>query len=491
MPWASPEQAEGRSEKIDVRSDVYSLGVILYQALTGRFPYDVVGPMREVLDNILTIEPVPPRKIRRQIDEDVERIVLKCLQKDRDRRYQSAAELVRDIHHYLNGEPIEARRDSVTYVVHMHLRRHKLAVAIIVPFIIAAAVGSVTSALMWRRAARESAEATAALYFLESSIAAGNPDVARNKDLTVREMLDRAADKLNKGQLEDQPAVNAAVQAWIGKTYLENGDAKASEAHLRSAVTLGEHLYGADDLRVAENRALLGRALIQQDRLQEAARYLDQALAVQERRLKKNDNILAMTLNGIAVVQQHTGRYDEAEKLFQRLIDIHSSNNDLPDLASAQCNMAVLLDDRERLKDAEGFYKKSLETYTKIKPKDDRDPDIAFVQAGYGWNLILQGRACEAIDLLEKSWKTREQILQESDWRRAWTQSCLGQSIADCPSAAGRGPEAEQLLLKSWQSLRDNALTPPMARTLALARVASFYESRGDKAMADKYRAQR
>ena len=169
----------------------------------------------------------------------------------------------------------------------MHLRRHKLAVAIIVPFIIAAAVGSVTSVVLWRQAARESAEATAALYFLESSIRVGDPNVGRNKDITVHEMLDRAGDMLNKGQLEDQPAVNAAVQAWIGKTYLENGDAKSSETHLRSAVTLGEHLYGANDLRVAENRALLGRALIQQDRLQEAGRYLDQALAVQERRLKK------------------------------------------------------------------------------------------------------------------------------------------------------------------------------------------------------------
>ena len=83
LPWASPEQAEGRPEKIDVRTDVYSLGVILYHMLTGRFPYEVVGNMRDVLDNILKAEPAKPSTVRRQINDEVETIVLKCLAKER------------------------------------------------------------------------------------------------------------------------------------------------------------------------------------------------------------------------------------------------------------------------------------------------------------------------------------------------------------------------------------------------------------------------
>lgn len=125
LPWASPEQAEGLPGKIDIRTDVYSLGVILFQMLTARFPYEVTGAMRGVLDNILRAEPLRPRSLRREINDELETIVLKCLSKERERRYQSAGELLRDIQHYLAGEPIEAKRDSTLYVLRKHLRRYR------------------------------------------------------------------------------------------------------------------------------------------------------------------------------------------------------------------------------------------------------------------------------------------------------------------------------------------------------------------------------
>jgi len=127
LPWASPEQAEGAPSKIDIRSDVYSLGVILYQLLTGgKFPYQVIGNMRDVMDNILRAEPARPSTVRRQINDEVETIVLKTLQKERDRRYQSAGELAKDIKRYLTGQPIEAMRDSGWYMIRKAVRRHKL-----------------------------------------------------------------------------------------------------------------------------------------------------------------------------------------------------------------------------------------------------------------------------------------------------------------------------------------------------------------------------
>ena len=126
LPWASPEQAEGQPSKIDVRTDVYSLGVILYQMLTGKFPYEVIGNMRDVLDRILRAEPAKPSTVRKQINDEVETIVLKCLSKERERRYQTAGELARDIGHYLAGEPVEAKRDSAMYVLRKQLRRHRL-----------------------------------------------------------------------------------------------------------------------------------------------------------------------------------------------------------------------------------------------------------------------------------------------------------------------------------------------------------------------------
>lgn len=124
LPWASPEQAGASPQMIDVRSDVYSLGVILFQMLTAQFPYDVEGSMRDVLGNILEAEPAQPSAVRKQIDAEVDTIVLKCLQKEPARRYQSAGELARDIDRYLAGEPIEASRDSMSYLLRKRSRRY-------------------------------------------------------------------------------------------------------------------------------------------------------------------------------------------------------------------------------------------------------------------------------------------------------------------------------------------------------------------------------
>ena len=130
VPWASPEQAEAMPAKIDIRTDVYSLGVILYQMLTGRFPYDVAGSMPDVLDRIIKAEPTRPSTLRREIRYEVETIVLKCLRKERERRYGGAGAIAEDIRRYLAGEPIQARRDSVSYVLWVRtrqvLRRHPL-----------------------------------------------------------------------------------------------------------------------------------------------------------------------------------------------------------------------------------------------------------------------------------------------------------------------------------------------------------------------------
>ena len=143
LPYMSPEQARGSLDEIDTRTDIYALGVILYELLTGHFPYSVAGQMAEVLKNITETPPTPPsrqwtsdsgvtkRSARRlragecPIDDEVQTIVLKALAKERERRYQSAGELAQDLAHYLVGEPIEAKRDSGLYVLRMTVRRQR------------------------------------------------------------------------------------------------------------------------------------------------------------------------------------------------------------------------------------------------------------------------------------------------------------------------------------------------------------------------------
>jgi len=156
--WASPEQAEGKPSKVDLRTDVYSLGVILYEMLTGKFPYNVAGSVPEVLERIVNVEPARPGTVHKQIDDEVETIVLKCLNKERDRRYQSAGELGRDVRHYLAGEAIEAKRDSLGYMMRKRLKRYRLAVAVGVAFAFLTSLGLIVSLTFWRLAQEARAE---------------------------------------------------------------------------------------------------------------------------------------------------------------------------------------------------------------------------------------------------------------------------------------------------------------------------------------------
>lgn len=160
--WSSPEQAEGDSDKLDVRTDIYALGLILFQMLTGRFPYDVTGSMRQILDAIRNQEALPPSAFRGDIRDDLDRIVLRCLSKEPERRYQSVADLSRDIAHYTNHEPIEAKRDSTWYVLKKAVGRHRVAAFGIAATFVFAMIYAVSVTYYYRKARVAEAQAVAA-----------------------------------------------------------------------------------------------------------------------------------------------------------------------------------------------------------------------------------------------------------------------------------------------------------------------------------------
>lgn len=169
LPYMSPEQARGETAGIDTRTDVYSLGVILYELLTGHFPYPVRGQLLEVIRNITETPPTPPiqrwsnetgvvrrsaRRLRARgcpIDDELQTIILKALAKERERRYQGADHLARDIGHYLTHEPIEAKRDSAWYVLRKLARRHAAASVVIVSvFVIAVSAAGICFDFYWQ-----------------------------------------------------------------------------------------------------------------------------------------------------------------------------------------------------------------------------------------------------------------------------------------------------------------------------------------------------
>jgi eukaryotic-like serine/threonine-protein kinase len=201
MPWASPEQAGGDPSRIDLRTDVYSLGVILYQALTGRFPYDVDAGPREALENIVRATPARPRSISLSIDEGAEAITLKCLCKEPERRYQSAGELAADIRRYLSGRPVLAHPPSFWYQAKSIVRRNRALVAgaaavlaALVLGLIGTSTGLVQASAARRSAVRERDEAQRHAY--AASIAAADSALRVDDSGTAKAQLRSAPPEL-------------------------------------------------------------------------------------------------------------------------------------------------------------------------------------------------------------------------------------------------------------------------------------------------------
>ncbi|GJM18617.1 MAG: hypothetical protein DHS20C14_08300 [Phycisphaeraceae bacterium] len=291
LPWASPEQAEGASGGLDVRTDVYSLGVVLFQLLTGgKFPYTVVGTMREVLDHIVGTEPARPSTLRKRIDDEVETIVLKALAKDRERRYQSAGELGRDIRRYLEGEPIEAKRDSAMYVIGKQIKRHKVPAAFAATVAVMTVLFGIgmTGAWSTAKAERNRAEVAAVVATQEKDRAEDNLDAVRDLANTflfdfhdaienlrgatdARELvLAKALEYLDRVQAQaiEDPAYLlelAAAHDKVGDLYgglyeASTGTTDDSERHYAEALRIRERVIAAQPGNEGARRGLADSA---------------------------------------------------------------------------------------------------------------------------------------------------------------------------------------------------------------------------------------
>jgi len=421
LPWASPEQAEGHPERIDIRTDVYSLGVVLYQVLAGRFPYPVSGPIGEVLCNIVHTAPARPSTIRllkERIDDEAETILLKCLNKDPERRYQTAGELARDIRRYLAREPIEAKRDTPLanwYMLRKTLRRYRAPAAILSAFGVLVVVFAVTMTWMYGRAERQAHRAELTAGFLEETLTAIDPNVARGARLTaLTEVLDATARRA-EDELASEPEVQAAVRDVLGRTYLKLGAYDAAEEHLRAALAARQALLGDEhpDTAASVNH-LAAWWLEARSEYARAEELAGQALAVRRALLEDgavSPEAVADSLNILAWALKKQGRFAPAEKMYREALEIRTAlyGPEHEAVAEIQNNLAQSLRESGQRAEAEELFRAALATRRKVLGAGHTH--VATSEANLGLLLLDHGEDGRAEELLRSALATREQLL--------------------------------------------------------------------------------
>lgn len=366
LPWASPEQAEGAMDRIDTRSDVYALGVVLYQLLTDRFPYEVDASFREVLDNILNSEPSRPSYVGSDNNDEIDTIVLKCLAKDPARRYQTAGELAQDVRHYLAGEPIEAKRDSMWYTMRKRLQRYRLLAAAAALLLLALIGGFATTAWQAHKAEQQKLRADEERYRAER----------RFND--VRKLAHAFIFDFNE-QIQDLAGSRPAREALV-KTALEYLQSLSSEA-------------GDDDPGLQAELAAAWQqvGIIQGDpfhtNMGDTAGALEssqRALAIRERLAgAEPDNLerqrlLASSLNQIGDIRQFmgdcanaVGYYERAVAALERVLPSDPDNAALRrELAASAMKMGDCLYERTDRTRAREQYQRSMDLIAALHERD-------------------------------------------------------------------------------------------------------------------------
>ena len=507
LSYMSPEQASGRPDAIDVRTDIYALGAVLYEMLTGALPHDL--SKLTLAQAVRVLEEAEPRPLRQvwkgsaRLDEDVETIVSKALEKDPKDRYASAAALAEDLRRWLEARPILARPPSTLYQLRKFVRRNPLPTAFAATLLVlllgfAGAMGWQAQRVAAERDRAQAAadKAEAINRFLQETLQTANPDAGGSRQTTILEALDRSLARIETS-FRSQPVVEGEVRQTLGETYNSLGQYDRAEAQLRRALELRIAQLGPLHPDTGRTYGALSRLYHLNARYDEAIEAANQGIAVERAAPGPPHIRRAERLNDLGYAYYFAGRPDEAEKPVREALEVGRAwhqgvtyplgesllllgnillsqgkleeavtllkealevqvevlgpTNVMADNARNALSMALM--QQQKYDDAEKLLLEVLENSRRAL--GDKHPQIAVTLENLGNVYFRAGKLDRTIDMLEQTAALRREILGPED-------PAVGRTLCNRGTVmwrAGRLPEA-QASLEEGIALMRRGLTP-------------------------------